>query len=608
MDRWTGKVAVVTGASSGIGAAIVKQLVRNGMVVAGLARRVDKMKELAENLEDCPGNLHPVECDVSKEESVISAFAWVQENLGPVNVLVNNAGITKESSLIDGNLEDWREVFEVNVLGLCVCTREAVRIMRQDGEEGVVINVNSLAAERVPFIPGFSVYPASKRSIAALAQTLRHELTGTRIRVTGISPGLVATELMMSYSTYSEEALASFPTLDPDDVAAAAVYILSCSPNVVVSTEKKKKKALAPPELRYQDPHREAMKLRVLWMKEKPFTKSEELRNIRSLYNQAQKLIQTGDDHPDLIKMIKKGLFLHPTFHGFHGLDDFGIKRADGPPKNADRLRIVCTVCSLLCTESKILPTTMEQKFWSEKVALITGASSGIGKSLVESLVSKGLKVVGIAPSVDKMKLLADELKSKPGKLYPLQCDLTNQSDILRVLEWIEKNLGSLDILINNAAINMKITMQSSDMEDWKKILDVNLLGLTCMTKEALKMMRKKGMDNGMIININDVYSWKMLMSCELPWSPAYIASKIAMTTMTDCLRTELAQLKSNIKVMCISSGLMENSMTAQFLKENPQMALKPKDVADCILFAMQTPENVLIRDMVITPLREIMM
>ncbi|XP_076651273.1 uncharacterized protein LOC143358200 [Halictus rubicundus] len=906
MDRWTGKVAVVTGASSGIGAAIVKQLVRNGMMVAGLARRVDKMKELAESLEDGPGNFHPVECDVSKEESVVSAFAWVQENLGPVNVLVNNAGITKESSLIDGNLEDWREVFEVNVLGLCVCTREAVRMMRQDGEEGVVINVNSLAAERVPFIPGFSVYPASKRSIAALAQTLRHELTGTRIRVTGISPGLVATELMISYSTYSEEALASFPTLDPDDVAAAAVYILSCGPNVVVqdivlrplgeswrkSRGEEKKKALAPPELRYKNPHQEVMKLRVLWMDRKPLTKSEEIRDARGLYKQAQKLIQTEDDHPNLIKMIKRGLFLQPRFHGFYGLDGeiyrrqgkltkaiqsfenarqatkfdmkmadkktknmyndqlidcytergnwhydhkrltmalgdyeqvfqlktstvdtidvqhqyspsglavalrgvvfrtsfqryekamqymlqdkletaahviykskltnfapeshvllgdcflrrgefdlalesylkyrkmarelqspdstkdievlqriidilneyadnaikggrskdavnladrviqmlnedelglnnlrvqrgdallnktrgivqmnqsskkedpkccetaaeglvflrdpndtglapdlgnlgpqlhFGIKRAGGPPKNADRLRIVCTVHSLFSRESKTLPTTMEQKFWSEKIALITGASSGIGRALVESLISKGMKVVGIAPSVDKMKLLADELKNKPGKFYPLQCDLTNQGDIQRVLEWIEKNLGALDILINNAAINMKFTMQNSDMEDWKKILDVNLLGLTCMTKEVLKMMRKKGIDNGMIMNINDVYSWRMPMFSELPWSPAYIASKIAMTTMTECLRAELAKLKSNVKVMCISSGLVESSMTAQFLKENPQMALKPKDVADCILFAMQTPENVLIRDMVITPVREMM-
>ena len=234
MERWTGKVAVVTGASAGIGAAIAKQLVQNGMVVAGLARRVEKIKELAQGLEECTGKLYPVECDVSKEESIVAAFAWVQENLGPVNVLVNNAGMTKESSLIDGNLEDWRTVFDVNVFGLCLCTKEAVRMMREAGGEGVIINVNSLAAERVPFIPGFSVYPASKRAITALAQTLRHELTGTQIRVTGISPGLVATELMKSYSTYSEEALASFPTLDPEDVAAAAVYILTNGPHVVV--------------------------------------------------------------------------------------------------------------------------------------------------------------------------------------------------------------------------------------------------------------------------------------------------------------------------------------------------------------------------------------
>lgn len=71
-----------------------------GMLVAGLARRVDRIKEIAESLEDCSGKLHAVECDVSKEESVVSAFAWVQENLGSVSVLVNSAGITKESSLI----------------------------------------------------------------------------------------------------------------------------------------------------------------------------------------------------------------------------------------------------------------------------------------------------------------------------------------------------------------------------------------------------------------------------------------------------------------------------------------------------------------------------
>lgn len=83
-------------------------------------------------------------------------------------------------------MEDWQSVFDVNVLGLCLCTREAVRVMRETAEDAVVIHVNSLAAERIPFVPGFSVYPASKRAVTGLAQTLRHELAGTHIRVTVI--------------------------------------------------------------------------------------------------------------------------------------------------------------------------------------------------------------------------------------------------------------------------------------------------------------------------------------------------------------------------------------------------------------------------------------
>lgn len=75
-------------------------------------------------------------------------------------------------------------MIDVNVLGLCLCTREAVRAMRETDEDSVVIHVNSLAGERIPFVPGFSVYPASKRAVTGLAQSLRHELAGTRIRVT----------------------------------------------------------------------------------------------------------------------------------------------------------------------------------------------------------------------------------------------------------------------------------------------------------------------------------------------------------------------------------------------------------------------------------------
>ncbi|XP_008216555.1 farnesol dehydrogenase isoform X3 [Nasonia vitripennis] len=190
MERWAGKVAVVTGASVGIGAAIVNKLLDNGLIVVGLARRVEKVKEL---IDDRPeAKLHAVECDVTNEENVVTAFAWIKENLGSVDVLVNNAGVTKETTLSDGSLADWRNVLDVNVLGLCVCTREAVRSMRECDGESVIIHISSLAGERVPAVPGFNVYPATKRAVNALAQTLRHELAGTKIRVTKFSDTLVA--------------------------------------------------------------------------------------------------------------------------------------------------------------------------------------------------------------------------------------------------------------------------------------------------------------------------------------------------------------------------------------------------------------------------------
>ncbi|XP_076175319.1 farnesol dehydrogenase-like [Ptiloglossa arizonensis] len=265
------------------------------------------------------------------------------------------------------------------------------------------------------------------------------------------------------------------------------------------------------------------------------------------------------------------------------------------------------TVVSVRKLNRKPQKTAMDPKFWTEKIALITGANSGIGRCLVECLVTKGMKVVGVARRIDKIKTLADDLKSKSGKLFPLQCDLSNQTDIQRVMEWIEKNLGAVDILINNAAINIDLTLQTGEMEDWKKVFDVNFLGLTCMTKEVLTLMKKKGIDNGIIVNVNDVCGNKLPITCDRPVSPAYITSKFALTALTECLRSELAQLESNIKVISITPGLVETEMTAQWLKENPRLALKPKDVSDCVLFALQTPENVLIKDLTVTPIRETM-
>ncbi|XP_044260392.1 farnesol dehydrogenase-like [Tribolium madens] len=239
MDRWVGKVAIVTGASAGMGAAIAKTLVMKGLKVVGLARRIQRMQELAADLSDAPGQLFPLRCDITSEEAILKCFKWVTDNVGPVQVLINNAGLTRPTNLLEGATDEWRRVFDVNVMALCICTREAIRIMRENNLYGHVIHMNAIAGHYVPNMPqpNFNVYPASKFAVTALTESLRQELRYNKlpIKITSISPGVVRTEFQDGFpEDGTKEALAGMPALRPEDIAEAVVYILSTGPQVQV--------------------------------------------------------------------------------------------------------------------------------------------------------------------------------------------------------------------------------------------------------------------------------------------------------------------------------------------------------------------------------------
>ncbi|KAF2887957.1 hypothetical protein ILUMI_18216, partial [Ignelater luminosus] len=185
MNRWKGKVAIVTGASAGIGAEIATQLVEAGLIVVGLARRKERIDELAKTLENKSGKLYSFKADVSKEQDVLDAFRWVKDNVGPVHILVNNAGFRRNTNLIDGDASMWKEIMDTNVLGLCIATREAVKDMRANNVEGHIVHINSVAGHKVSNLPQLSVYPASKHAVTALTETLRQELNyiGSKIKI-----------------------------------------------------------------------------------------------------------------------------------------------------------------------------------------------------------------------------------------------------------------------------------------------------------------------------------------------------------------------------------------------------------------------------------------
>lgn len=191
MERWHNKVAVVTGASAGIGAATCKALVEEGMIVVGLARRLVKMKTkvLPTIAADKQHNFHCFKCDVGDEGSVKEAFEWVQRQFGGVDVLINNAGVAKSTSLLaENNSQDITDTINTNVMGVVWCTREAFRSMKQRKVNGHVVIINSVAGHKVPVIPGMSlnIYPASKHAVTAMTEVLRQEFSAekTKIKIT----------------------------------------------------------------------------------------------------------------------------------------------------------------------------------------------------------------------------------------------------------------------------------------------------------------------------------------------------------------------------------------------------------------------------------------
>jgi NADP-dependent 3-hydroxy acid dehydrogenase YdfG len=229
MSNWQNKTALVTGASSGIGQAVARRLCTEGMKVVCCARRTERLEALQTELEGVAGELWPMTADLRDEQQILRMFAAIREGLGGVDVLVNNAGLGYRSPLTTGETRHWREMLEVNVLALCICTREAVSDMRARGDAGHVIHISSMSGHRVPSQSG--VYSATKYAVRSLTEGLRQELraAGSKIRVTAISPGFVETEFAARWNQRPEaaaETYGRYPVIQADEIADMVAYAL----------------------------------------------------------------------------------------------------------------------------------------------------------------------------------------------------------------------------------------------------------------------------------------------------------------------------------------------------------------------------------------------
>ncbi len=189
-----GQVAIVTGASSGLGAHFAETLAKAGAKVAIGARRVDRLAALAEKIADSDGRALPIELDVTDAGSVAEAIRIAEEELGPISVLVNNAGIPSAGRAIEMAEDEWDRVLDTNLKGAWLMAREVGRHMVEHETAGRIVNISSIigvstAAKRV------LAYSVSKAGLVSLTKTMALELADKGICVNAIAPGYIETEL-----------------------------------------------------------------------------------------------------------------------------------------------------------------------------------------------------------------------------------------------------------------------------------------------------------------------------------------------------------------------------------------------------------------------------
>jgi NADP-dependent 3-hydroxy acid dehydrogenase YdfG len=235
-------VALVTGASSGIGQAAAKALAGRGAAVVLVARRVDRLEQLGSEIADAGGTALPIEADVSDRAQASAAVERAVEELGRLDVLVNNAGVMLLGPLVDAPVEEWEQMVQVNLLGLLYTSHAALPHLLKAAEGDPrrvadLVNISSVAGRMAR--KGSGVYNATKHGVGAFSESLRQEVTGRHLRVSLVEPGAVATELQShnrpEVRDQIEKRFEDMDILQAEDIADAIAYVVTRPRHVAIN-------------------------------------------------------------------------------------------------------------------------------------------------------------------------------------------------------------------------------------------------------------------------------------------------------------------------------------------------------------------------------------
>jgi NADP-dependent 3-hydroxy acid dehydrogenase YdfG len=238
-----------------------------------------------------------------------------------------------------------------------------------------------------------------------------------------------------------------------------------------------------------------------------------------------------------------------------------------------------------------------------DKVAIVTGASSGIGYATALALSRAGAKVAAGARRIDRLESLQSEITKNGGEIFIQKLDVTIKSECDAFADAVIKKWGTIDILVNNAGLQPLSFFKNLKVDEWDKMIDVNIRGVLYCTAAVITHMGNK--KSGHIVNISSIAG-----RIVYPAGSVYCATKHAVTAFSEGLRQEFSQ-RSNIRITCIEPGLvateLTNTITDKALEKYVEMtkqmeALQAEDIADAIVFAVQAPSHVNVNEILIRP------
>uniref|UniRef100_A0A182NGW3 Uncharacterized protein n=1 Tax=Anopheles dirus TaxID=7168 RepID=A0A182NGW3_9DIPT len=626
MDRWIGKVAVVTGASSGIGAEIAKDLAKAGMITIGLARRVERVEQLKKEVPaEVAARLHAMKCDVSVERDIETTFQLIRDTYGGVDVLVNNAGIVRPQNLIElGHTADLRAVLDTNVTGLVLCSQWAYQSMVQRKVDGHIVHINSIAGHSVPNFPKVSIYPASKHAVTAITETMRQELraAGTKIKVTCVSPLIVSVLLIITMKRWIGKvavvtgASSGIGATIAKDLAKAGMITIGLAPGVE-RVEHLKQKVPAKASSRLH-----AIKCDVTSESDIEST----FQRIRDSYGgvdvlvnnagilRSKHLIELGTAadlravldtnvtglvlcsqwaYQSMVQRKVDGHIVHINSIAGHSVPNFPKVSIYPASKHA-----VTAITETMRQELRAAGTKIKVT-----VAVVTGASSGIGAEIAKDLAKAGMITIGLARRVERVQQLKKEVPAEAAaRLHAMKCDVSIESDIETTFQRIRDTYGGVDVLVNNAGIvRSSNLLDLGHSADLRAVLDTNVTGLVLCSQWAYQSMVQRKVD-GHIVHINSVAGH---MVPNFPKLSIYPGTKHAVTAITETMRHELRAAGTKIKVTSVSPGAVKTEILNAADMPLDMPMLESEDISQAVLYAIGTPPRVQVHEIIIKPVGE---